>query len=218
MTSGSATASRASTPGPDHLVAGLAPLQPPAAHEARLVDATLRCVARWGVAKTSLDDVAREARCSRATVYRTFPGGKEALLDAVAAAEIHRFLVSVAEAMDRTDTLEDRLVSGITTAGRAIAGHEALQFLFVHEPEIILPRLAFGALDDVLTHATEFVAPFLEPWVGSRDAARAAEWVTRMVISYVCSPAAQVDTTDPSSVRRLVQDFVLPGLTATISS
>ena len=38
-----------------------------APQEARLIDATLICLARWGVAKTTLDDVARQAGCSRAT-------------------------------------------------------------------------------------------------------------------------------------------------------
>ena len=32
------------------------------------------CIARWGTAKTTLDDIAREAGCSRATIYRLFPG------------------------------------------------------------------------------------------------------------------------------------------------
>jgi AcrR family transcriptional regulator len=48
-----------------------------------LIDATLQCIARWGVAKTGLDDVAREAGVSRATVYRAFPGGKDALFNTV---------------------------------------------------------------------------------------------------------------------------------------
>src|SRR5437764_8400576 len=48
--------------------------------QARIVEATLRCVARWGMAKTTLDDVAREAGLSRATVYRVVPGGKENLM------------------------------------------------------------------------------------------------------------------------------------------
>ena len=196
----------------------LTALEAPPPHEARLIDATLRCVARWGVAKTTLDDVAREAGCSRATVYRTFPGGKDALLEAVAAAEIHRFLTAVGEAMGRAANLEDRLIAGITTAGRAIVGHAALQFLFVHEPEMILPRLAFGPLDEVLAHATRFVSPYLRPWLDGDDADRAAEWLTLIVISYVCSPAADVDTTDTTSVNRLVQDFVLPALAATTIS
>ena len=36
--------------------------------EARAVAALLTCIARYGLAKTTLDDVAREAGCSRATL------------------------------------------------------------------------------------------------------------------------------------------------------
>ena len=58
------------------------PHQVSAREHHRVLDATLTCIARVGVAKTTLDDVAREAGCSRATVYRYFPG-KQPLLDAV---------------------------------------------------------------------------------------------------------------------------------------
>ena len=40
--------------------------------EARAGAALLTCIARYGLAKTTLDDVAREAGCSRATLYRYF--------------------------------------------------------------------------------------------------------------------------------------------------
>ena len=73
--------------------------------EERIIDATLRCIARWGVGKTTLDDAAREAGCSRATVYRLFPGGKDGLLDAVCRAELARFFV------------------GLTGRLEAVAGH-----------------------------------------------------------------------------------------------
>ena len=48
----------------------------------RVLDAALTCVARVGLAKTTLDDVAREAGCARATVYRCF-SGKQQLLAAL---------------------------------------------------------------------------------------------------------------------------------------
>src|SRR6476660_9592213 len=60
----------------------MAPLTAPAeapslspAIEDRAVGATLACIARHGLAKTTFDDVAREAGCARATLYRYF-GGK----------------------------------------------------------------------------------------------------------------------------------------------
>jgi hypothetical protein len=53
----------------------VAPVLGPA--EQRVVDALLACIARWGVSKTTVEDVAREAGISRATIYRLFPGGKD---------------------------------------------------------------------------------------------------------------------------------------------
>ena len=50
--------------------------------ETRVVDAMLECIGRWGLGKTTADDVARTAGISRATLYRTFPGGMDVVFDA----------------------------------------------------------------------------------------------------------------------------------------
>ena len=50
----------------------------------RILDATLTCLGRVGLTKTTLDDVAREAGCARATLYRYFPG-KQPLVNALVA-------------------------------------------------------------------------------------------------------------------------------------
>src|SRR4029078_10561601 len=50
---------------------------------ARMLDATITCLARFGVAKTTIDDVAREAGCSRATVYRYHANRNALVLAAV---------------------------------------------------------------------------------------------------------------------------------------
>src|SRR3954468_18911965 len=103
-------------------------------HEDRIADAVVRCVARWGVTKTTLDDVAREGGCSRATVYRVFPGGKDALLHGVLLAELRRFGAGLAVRLDGLDRLDDVLVAGMTYTGAFVLDHDALQFLLAHEP------------------------------------------------------------------------------------
>lgn len=185
--------------------------------EQRVIDAALRCIARWGISKTTLDDVAREAHCSRATVYRLFPGGKENLLAAAAAAEVHRFFAGLDERLAGVDDLEELLVAGITYAARFLRAHEPLQFLLAYEPELVLPRISFGHMDDVLRVASAELAPWLAPHVGEEEAPRAAEWVARIVFSYTAAPSERVDVCDEESVRRLVQQFVLPGLVTTPS-
>lgn len=180
--------------------------------EERILDAALRCIARWGVAKTTLDDIAREAGYSRATVYRFFPGGKDSLVEFVTSTEIARFFAGVTAAMAAAPDLERRLVAGITEAARRLAAHPALQFLLAHEPEAVLPRLAFAQMDQVLAATAAQTGPLLAPFVGAGAAERAAEWVARLVISYSSCPADGVDLTDESSVRDLVGTFVVPGL------
>lgn len=179
---------------------------------ARVVDAALRCVARWGLAKTTVEDVAREAGCSRATLYRAFPGGKEAVFAAVADAELSRLEGAVAGAVAAADTLEDALVTSITSVAAHLEGHAVFQFLLAHEPGLVLPHLAFRELDALLARVRRFGGPLLTPYLDAEEAARTAEWVARIVISYLCSPAAGAPLADDPSVRRLVRSFVLPGL------
>ncbi len=182
--------------------------------EIRVVDATLRCIARWGVAKTTLDDVAREAGWSRATVYRLFPGGKDAVLETVVDVELERLFAALDDRLAAAADLEELLVAGMSETGARITYHPALRFLVAHEPEVILPQISFARAERVLATAASFVSPYLARWLGREEANRVGEWVTRIVISYAASPSAGVDIADPISVRRLVRSFVLPGIRA----
>lgn len=183
----------------------------------RILDATLRCIGRWGVAKTTLEDVAREAGCSRATVYRAVPGGKDGLIEAVAAHELEGFFSGLGGRLDAAASLEDTLVQGMAFASQWLANHAALQFMLAYEPETVLPHISFRRMNDVLATAAGFVAPYLARWLPADDAQRAAEWGARIVLSYTSCPADDVDLADEASARRLVQTFVLPGLVTTPS-
>lgn len=181
--------------------------------ELRILDATTRCVARWGVAKTTLDDVAREAGCSRASVYRAFPGGKDALVQRLVQRELTEFFDRIEGRLAAAGSLEDLLVGAIVEAGTAVLDHVALQYLLQYEPEAVLPHVSFNRFDEVLAVATDFAAPHLERWLDPHQARRSAEWVTRVVVSYVMCPSPGVDFRDEGSVRQLVRQFILPGLT-----
>ncbi len=180
--------------------------------ERRVLDAALRCLARWGVAKTTLDDIARDAGLSRATVYRAFPGGKDTVLDAIVADELGRFAAELAGHLDAADDLEALLVVGITFAARTLIDHDALQYLLAHEPEQVLPHVSFGRFDRVLAAASALVAPHLARFVGAELALRTGEWVTRLVLSYTMSPSPSYDFTDAADVRRFTRSYLLPGL------
>jgi AcrR family transcriptional regulator len=184
----------------------------------RIHDATLRCLARWGVGKTTLDDVAREAGCSRATIYRTFSGGKQALLVATVDRELNRLRTTVEAALAGADDLEELLVAGVTTTSRSLAEHRALQFLLAHEPDVVLPHVAFDRLESVFHAAASFAAPHLARFLPADELPRAAEWVARVIVSYTLCPSDDLDLRRTDDARRLVRTYVVPGLHAVAPS
>lgn len=181
--------------------------------EARLVEAMLDCIGRWGVAKTTADDIARAAGVSRATLYRVFPGGKEVAFEALLRHETARFFEQVTDRLDEADTLEDLLVVGALEAAAFLRDHEALGYVLRHEPERVVPALAFHRPDRAIALATGFVAPQLGRFLPAGDrTADDAELVVRLLLSYALSPSPTVDLSDPMSVRRFVRAYVLPVL------
>ena len=113
----------------------------------RVVDAALRRMATHGLRKTTLDDVAREAGMSRATLYRTFPGGRRRCWRPWSRPRPARFFSGLAVVMGEAHDLEDVLVAGMVEAARRLSGHRALAYLLTHEPEVVSPWMAFGGMD-----------------------------------------------------------------------
>jgi len=176
----------------------------------RILDAALTCIGRVGLAKTTLDDVAREAGCARATVYRCFPN-KQQLLSALVAREADALRDAVVTATALSETLGDAITGVITTAVGALRDHPALVFISTHEPEVLLPFLAFEREDSVLRTAAVLVGPAYARFLNDADATRLGEWIARIALSYLFSPSENFDIGDAGHVRALVDDFVLPG-------
>jgi AcrR family transcriptional regulator len=181
--------------------------------EERIAEALLVCLGRWGLAKTTMDDVAREAGISRATVYRLFPGGKSAIMRAAATAEVlHLVDLLRTELADCTD-LEQSMVRAIHVATSFLSAHEALNFVREHDPVAFERLLSFDQLELVLATAEPLLAPVLAPHcVDDAQARTAAVWAARLVVSHVATPSPWFDLTDEHDVARLVRTFVMPGL------
>ena len=180
----------------------------------RIIDATLACLALHGTSKTTVDDIARRAGVSRATVYRVFPGGRDEVLGAVVDTEMARLFSALGVRLGEAGDLTEALVGGIVEASTRIQGHAALAYLVEHEPETVLGHLAFDESDRLLATASRFTAPFLARWMSPLEAGRVAEWATRIVLSYAIAPSSQMDLTQPAQTAHLVETFVLPGIRA----
>jgi AcrR family transcriptional regulator len=177
----------------------------------RATAALLVCVARFGLSKTTLDDVAREAGCSRATLYRYFDG-KSALVTRTVDVELARLTSRATEAADEQDSLAEATVALVVAAARDLVAHRPLQFLLAHEPESILDQLAFGPGDRLLVRVGDAFAPAFERWLAPVDAQRAGDWLARVLRSYVLMPEPSIDLTDEAAARDFLCELVVPAL------
>jgi len=182
----------------------------------RLLEAAYECVARYGLAKTTVEDVVKQSGVSRATVYRVFPGGKDELLRAAVGWEMGRFFGRLAEAVAGAADFASLVESGLVFAHDAVHGHEVLQKVLVTEPERLLPLLTTEQ-DAPLRFITAFLLPYLEREQAAGrvldgvDLAESADFVARMILSLVGSHGTW-DLDDPDEVRLLVRTQRLAGV------
>jgi AcrR family transcriptional regulator len=177
----------------------------------RALDAAVTLVARWGVAKTTLGDVAKTAGMSRATLYRTFPGGKDELFGLLAMREVARFLAVATDACDAAPDLPTALTDALHAASQHLAEHGAIRFVLDHEPELAVPVLGFGEMDRLLRLVSRAVAPHLVRFA-TDEASWAAEWCARLFLSALVNPTPTWDLTDRAVCARLVDRYLAPAL------
>lgn len=179
----------------------------------RVLAAVVACAGRVGLARTTVDEVAREAGVSRASIYRWFPGGRDQLIDEGVTWEVGRFLGRLSEAVAGEPDLRSRLVRALAFGHRAIAEHAVLQRLLATEPGGLLPQLQQTA-PLVLALLREELArqvaaePRLRPGV---DPEEAGDWLARMVLSFLVEQG-RWDLTDDAEVARLVATQLLAGI------
>jgi len=184
----------------------------------RVLEATYECVGRFGLGKTTVDDVVKVSGLSRATIYRHFPGGREQLIREVVAWEAGRFFGRLAEAVAGAPDFASLLEEALAFAHVALVEHKVLQKVLVTEPDRLLPLLSLES-HRILGFITGFLTPYLER--EDREGRlreglaidRAAEYVARMLLSYVSTPGAW-DLSDAVQVRDLVRLEVLAGVLA----
>jgi AcrR family transcriptional regulator len=184
----------------------------------RLLAATYRCVSRFGLGKTTIEDVVKESGVSRASIYRQFPGGRDELLLETVGWELANYFNQLADQVRDAPDLEQLLCTGLAYAHRSVSEHAVLRKIMDTEPEKLLPLLTTESAKTL-----PFIADFLLPYLrreaeagrlrGGVDLDRAAEYLARAILSLIGAPG-RWDLDDPAQVRDLVRSELLGGITA----
>ena len=183
--------------------------------DAALLDAALELFSRQGVARTTMDDVARRAGVSRITVYRRVVS-KEALVEQVVLREFRRYFVQFLADVGEARTAEDRVVVGFVSSLRAIRSHPLIAALLADRDHV-------GA--SVLGHdgrTLQVVSDFLAVQLGleqqrghvdaSVDAGLVAELMARVSASFLLVPSGRVDVDDDEQLAAVARAFLVPML------
>ena len=154
----------------------------------RILEAAFHQIGEWGLARTTVEDVARAAGLTRQTIYRYFPS-KDHLVTALLMREEDRLLDGVRDAFDREAHLEDALYQGMLFCDRFAEEHPFLERLLQTDEEISLPYITTRA-GSVVSRARDVLASLIrrKAWVRAAMVEPVADLLVRAFISYTLTP------------------------------
>ena len=167
----------------------------------RILDAAEKLFAQHDPASVGMNEIARAAGCSRATLYRYFESR-----DALHTAYVHRWANALYQELTRRladiDDPAKRLVTGITESLALVRGNPALASWFAETGPPI--GAAMADRSDVIA---AMVRTFLSA-LGAEDpeaVQQRARWVVRVMTSLLSFPGH-----DAADERAMLTEFVVP--------
>ena len=181
----------------------------------RVAAAAFEVFAEYGIRRATIEDVARRAGVSKMTVFRRFQS-KQGLVGVVIAREIRRGMEELDRVWEREQTLEQRVVLGLSFAVNFVRGHALFDRLLRSEPELILPLLTVDGTAALALYR-ELIGQRLRAEVRAGRAAptdvdQAAEVLARLAISLLLTREGTITLDDDETIVALVRNVLLPML------
>jgi AcrR family transcriptional regulator len=192
-----------------------APNDPDTARD-RLLDAAEACFERSGVSKTTVEDIAKQASVSRATVYRYF-AGRDAVVSGVILRATERYLERVRGRVEAQPDLGSAILEFVEVTIRAAHRDETIALLFTSDDSLN----SVGIIEGTSVALFEMVAEFLRPMFSAHsDEHRAglpiddaAEWILRSILSLLTVGGPKRRSRD--GLDTYLRRFLLPAIIAT---
>jgi len=178
----------------------------------RLIEAAYRCFDRYGVQKTTMDDVASAAGCSRQTVYNNF-ATKSDLVTEICLIEATKLNEEIQRSLRAKRNIEDKMTESILVTLRVGAKNPYIRRLI--EPADIRAR-ATDKDDPVHAMQRERWAPLLQPAMDSGkiasdlDLDEIVAWLTMSQMALLMQ--FDLDHLDVKQAERIVRRFIVAPL------
>src|SRR5437867_8433475 len=155
----------------------------------RILDAGFGCAERFGIGRTTMSEVAREAGISRQTLYRYF-ASKHDLTATLVLREEERLIADVRAAAKPHADLRPALEAAFLTCLKFFRNHPLLTRVMAVEPQELLPFLTVegNPVIDLGTRTMEEVLGERLPNASPILVHRASETCARVLTSYAITP------------------------------
>jgi AcrR family transcriptional regulator len=167
----------------------------------RILDAADELFARQDAATVGMNEVARAAGCSRATVYRYFEN-RDVLYTAYVHRETYRVFHEMGKRIADIADPQERLLEGVVASLRSVRESPALSSWFASAQRPIGGEMAERS--EVIKALTEAFLRSLG-LEGRADVEQRARWLVRVMISLLVFPGR-----DDADERAMLEEFVLP--------
>jgi AcrR family transcriptional regulator len=174
----------------------------------RILDAAMERFTRQGITATTMSQIAGDCEISRVWLYR-FYAGRDAVVTALLGREARRFLDQLARVIDPERPVTEAVEAAFEFAVVTLRGHELLQRVLVHEPEVAAPFLTSG-IGPVLRAVGDVIGPYLQAEAGMTPlAARAvSDTLLRLILSITLNNETQIDFDDARQRRAYIRQVI----------
>jgi AcrR family transcriptional regulator len=182
--------------------------------KAAILEAAEACFEQFGIAKTTMEDVARAARVSRGTLYNYYQDRDSLIVESVARRARQNFKPA-REYIAQWDRFEDRILEGISqNIARGV--HDPLVNRLVSPAEMTLANSLLTSTGAAKELTTELWAPILQDAQAAGDLrkdidiALLCEWISQLEM--MCINEINGGTGSLESFKVKLRQFFIPAL------
>jgi AcrR family transcriptional regulator len=172
-----------------------------------VLDAAAACLARHGISKTTLSDIAREMGVAPSTVYRKV-GSVDNVTMLLFAREAQRFLERVPATL--TTASGPRAITTLMTDAIQTLADDPVAAKVLRDEGDWMGRMVTRQLDHLLAQGVEVAVPLLEAamaagFIRTQDPERLAHWLLRIALAALVAPP-------PGDLATSLDELLLPVL------
>lgn len=179
----------------------------------RILDAAIHCLKQWGIEKTNLNDIAKQAGVTRPTVYSYFPNKNDVIRTALLQSG-HAFGSRLIEHISQFENTEDRLLESVVYAIEELPKEPYLAVITQTDLSSYINQDALSDKEGLDICLTLFKEIFKYNPVSKKELTEITEFTVRVMLSLLIlkGPIKR----SAKDLRAMLKRRLLPGLGLTI--